>query len=160
MVIAGDDTTQHRCEIATDDIEAVVGLETPGDDSCADPGFEGKPGFRLTRLAGIHRDSDPFRRATFCDDLGAAANNSAIPGNRCSLSTLGPGIKKAGIWVRIRPGRPQRKSMKIIHQRKNRRLVGIDFDFHLNLMRSRQGETDYDQKRQKSADSVDQLLHG
>jgi hypothetical protein len=38
--------------------------------------------------------------------------------------------------------------------------MGIDFDLHLNLIRSRQGETDYDQKREKSADSVNQLLHG
>jgi glutamate racemase len=37
--------------------------------------------------------------------------------------------------------------------------MGIDFDFHLNLIRPRQGETDYDQKRQKSADSIDQFLH-
>ena len=37
--------------------------------------------------------------------------------------------------------------------------MGIDFDFHLNLIRPWQGETDYDQKREKSADSVDQFLH-
>jgi len=38
--------------------------------------------------------------------------------------------------------------------------VGVDFDFHFNLIRSRQGETDYDQKCEDSADSVDQFLHG
>jgi glutamate racemase len=37
--------------------------------------------------------------------------------------------------------------------------MGIDFDFHLNLIRPRQGETDYDQKCQKSTDSVNQFLH-
>ena len=37
--------------------------------------------------------------------------------------------------------------------------MSIDFDSHLDLVRSWQGETDYDQKREKSADSVDQFLH-
>ena len=37
--------------------------------------------------------------------------------------------------------------------------MGVDLDFHLNLIRSRQGKTDYDQKREKGADSVKQLLH-
>jgi glutamate racemase len=37
--------------------------------------------------------------------------------------------------------------------------VGIDLGRDLNLMGSRQGETDYDQQREKSANSVDQFLH-
>ncbi len=38
--------------------------------------------------------------------------------------------------------------------------MGIDFGIDLNLMCPRQGETYYDQKREKGADSVDQFLHG
>jgi len=37
--------------------------------------------------------------------------------------------------------------------------VGIDLGRDFNLMGSRQGETDYDQQREKSANSVDQFLH-
>jgi len=37
--------------------------------------------------------------------------------------------------------------------------VGIDLDFDLNLMGSRQGETNYDQQCDKCTDSVNQFLH-
>ena len=37
--------------------------------------------------------------------------------------------------------------------------MSIDLDRSLNLMGSRQGETNYDQQRDKSANSVDQFLH-
>ncbi len=57
------------------------------------------------------------------------------------------------------PRRPQRKASKIVDECKNgcRMCIYLDRDF--NLMGSRQCETNYDQQREESTDSVDQFLH-
>jgi len=57
------------------------------------------------------------------------------------------------------PRRPKRKAPKVVDESKHGGRVGVDLGANFNLMGSRQGETYYDQQREKSAYCVDQFLH-
>jgi len=59
----------------------------------------------------------------------------------------------------MRPWGPQGKTPEVIDESKHGRRMGVDLGRNFNFMGSRQGETDYDQQREKGADSVDQFLH-
>ena len=57
------------------------------------------------------------------------------------------------------PRRPKRKAPEIVDEREYGCRMSIDLGRNFNLMGPRQGETDYDQQREKGTDSVDQFLH-